>query len=731
LTYQGNLNFNGSDTLTVLSTDSNSATDNDTVAITVDAVNDEPVGAADSGIGFTTSEGMPLTTIDVTDNDIDVDSPVDPASAAIATNPLNGSLTNNGDGTFDYTPVAFFNGTDIFTYTITDADGLTSDPVTVTLTITPVNDMPVAVDDSGTGFEGTEGASFTTADVTVNDSDPEDGNVDPATVVVVDDPTLGSLTNNGDGTFEYTPDANANGVDTFTYRVADSGGLLSDPATVTVTITAVNDAPSFTRGSNLSLLMDSGLLTIENWATDIDPGPANESGQTVSFVLTPADPAFFSTQPAIDAAGQLTFRVATGVSGSTTVAIVAMDDGGTANGGADSTAPITLEVLVSNDDFDGVAQNVDNAPVFYNPAQIDTDGDGIGDVADPTPTAPGSTGVFSFSGLESDNGYAASDGVAADFDGDGRLDLAVTTEDEGTHVWMNSPAGFSLPAPVNLPSDDVVRAIATADLDGDGDLDLVMGQVGGGNETWINDGTGSFTVDQTLGAFDTHGIALGDVDGDGDVDVVSANTEGLNAVRLNDGNGVFTLSQTFGSSTSKERAIAIDDVDGDFDLDLVIGIEKAPNEVWLNDGSGNFVDSGQALGTDEKTRELILRDFDGDGDADLFVAEDNDPDRYWINQGNGTFVDSGQSLGRNNTHGIDVGDVDGDGDLDLVFADDNSESSVWLNDGNETFTDSGQDISSAGKSEAIVLADFTGDGALDLVTVRDGEKSRFYIGGIN
>ena len=76
-------------------------------------------------------------------------------------------------------------------------------------------------------------------------------------------------------------------------------------------------------------------------------------------------------------------------------------------------------------------------------------------------------------------------------------------------------------------------------------------------------------------------------------------------------------------------------------------------------------------------------------------------------------------------------DWDGDGDLDLVFADDNSESSVWLNDGNETFTDSGQNISSAGKSEAIVLADFTGDGALDLVTVRDGQKSRFYIGGIN
>jgi HD-GYP domain-containing protein (c-di-GMP phosphodiesterase class II) len=698
--------------------------------IFVDAENDKPVAVADSGIGFTTSEGQLLTTIDVTDNDTDVDSPVVPSSAVATSTPNDGTLLNNGDGTFDYQPDALFNGTDTFSYTITDADGAVSDPVAVTLTVTAVNDKPVATDDSGIGFEGTEGTSFTTGDVTANDTDPEDVTVDPATVVVVDNVSSGKLDNNGDGTFEYEPDADSNGTDTFTYRVADSGGLLSDPATVTLTIAAVNDAPSFTRGPNLTMIQDVGSIAYAAWATDIESGPANESGQSVTFSVVPDDAAFFDVQPTIDATGELVMTVADGVSGGTFLTITAVDDGGTANGGSDTSAAVVLDILVSPEDFDGVDQADDNAPGLFNPLQIDTDGDGVGDIADATPTAAGSTGIFAYA-FETDEGVKATDGLAADWDGDGRLDLALSTEDEGTYVWLNSPVGLDLPDPLIIDSDDEVKALASADLNGDGDLDLVMGQVGGGNETWINDGTGSFSLGTTLGAFDTHGVALGDVDGDGDIDMVAANTQDNNTVRLNDGNGNFTLDSVFGSTSAKDRAIVMDDLDGDFDLDIIIGTEGGPNTVWFNDGTGTFVDSGQALGTNEKTRELALADFDRDGDVDLVVAEDNDPDTYWVNDGSGTFTDSGQSLGRANTHSVAVGDVDGDGDIDIVFGDDNSESSVWLNDGNEVFTDSGQDITADGKTESIVLADFTGEGALDIVTIRDDQNSQLYLGGIN
>jgi len=701
--YTPDPNFNGVENIQYTIQDpAGERSERATLRIFVDPVNDRPVGAADSGVGYTTSEGTLLTTLDVTDNDTDIDSPIDPTSAAIVATPFNGSLVNNGDGTFDYTPNAFYNGSDAFTYTITDDGGLTSDPITVTLTVTPVNDMPTATDDGGAGFEGDEGVAFTTGDVTANDTDPEDGTVDAASVVVVDDPTNGTLVNNGDGTFGYTPDGDKNGSDSFTYRVADSGGLLSDPATVTLSIAAVNDAPSFTRGPNLSLLVDSGAVTIDDWATNISAGPADESGQTVSFALVPADAAFFSQQPAIDGTGQLTFEVDAGVSGTTT-------------------------------DHDGVAPGADNAPALYNPTQIDTDGDGIGDIADPTPTAAASNGTFSYSSFESGSDLHGSEGVAADFDGDGRLDLALASDTEGVggYVWLNAaPFDFSSPGSL-APQDDektFARTIAAADLEGDGDIDLVVGYSATQNETWLNDGAGNFSRgDRFGGTANTYDLALGDVDGDGDVDVIAANKDEANRIYLNNGTGTFTAGPAFGGS-NKSVAIAIDDIDADFDLDVVIGNEDQPNTVWINDGTGNLADSGQALGN-EKTREVVLVDMDGDGDVDLVTAEDNDDDSYWTNTGNGTFVDSGQALGRTNTHSVEVGDVDGDGDLDIVYGSDNAESSVWLNDGNEVFTDSGETFSTAGKAEDLVLADFTGDGTLDIVTVRDGERSRFYYGG--
>ncbi len=698
--------------------------------IFVDAQNDRPVANPDSGVGFTTSEGQLLTTIDVTDNDTDIDSPIVPSSAVNTTTPNNGSLTNNGDGTFDYQPDAFFNGTDGFSYTITDADGATSDPVAVTITITAVNDKPVANDDSGIGFEGVEGATLTTGDVTANDTDPEDTTVDSTTVVVVDDPTSGTLTNNGDGTFDYEPDPDSNGADSFTYRVADSGGLLSDPATVTLSIAPVNDAPSFTRGPNLTMIEGIGAIAIPNWATDIQAGPANESVQTVTFTVNTPNPEFFDVQPAVNSAGRLSMTVADGVSGETTLTISAVDDGGTGNGGVDTSAAVVVDILISPEDFDGVDQAVDNAPGLFNPRQIDTDGDGIGDVADLSPTAPGSTGVFTYSTIESSEDLKGTDGVAADFDGDGRLDLAISTEDNGTFVWLNTGAGLAFGDPDHYDSDDQVQGIASADLNGDGHLDFVTAQVGGGNETWINAGDGTFSLDQTLGAFDSYDVALGDLDGDGHIDVVSANYQDHNAIRLNDGAGNFTLTQVFGADSAKSRAVAIDDIDGDFDLDIVIGNEGQANTVWINDGTGTFTSSGQALGS-AKTWDIVLVDFNRDGVADLAAAADNDPDTLWMNSGNGTFVDTGQSLGNGHTRSLTTGDVDGDGDIDIVYGDHSAANSVWLNDGSENFTDSGQSVSVAGDTEAVVLADFTGDGALDIVSTRNGNKTRFYIGGIN
>ena len=115
---------------------------------------------------------------------------------------------------------------------------LFSNVATVTLTVTPVNDVPTARDNAYTTYEDTP-LTIGGPGVLANDSDVES---DPLTAVLVTQPTLGKLTLNADGSFVYTPDANANGTDSFTYKVFD-GSLFSNVATVTLTLEPVNDTP--------------------------------------------------------------------------------------------------------------------------------------------------------------------------------------------------------------------------------------------------------------------------------------------------------------------------------------------------------------------------------------------------------------------------------------------------------------------------------------------------------
>ncbi|QAB14305.1 tandem-95 repeat protein [Hydrogenovibrio thermophilus] len=106
---------------------------------------------------------------------------------------------DNGDGTFSYTPNADYNGTDSFTYTVSDGNGGT-DTATVNLTVTPDNDMPVAVDDSASTTEDTA-LTISAADMLSNDSDI-DG--DTLSIDSFTQPANGTLVDNGDGTFQLT-----------------------------------------------------------------------------------------------------------------------------------------------------------------------------------------------------------------------------------------------------------------------------------------------------------------------------------------------------------------------------------------------------------------------------------------------------------------------------------------------------------------------------------------------
>ena len=138
-----------------------------------------------------------------------------------------------------------------------------------------------------------------------------------------------------------------------TVRIHDNGGTAnggvdtSATQTFTITVTAVNDVPSFVRGADQTVAEDSGVASVPNWATAISAGPANESGQAVDFTVNNDNNALFSGQPAISPSGTLSYTPAANANGSATVTVLIHDDGGTANGGVDTSVAQTFTITVT------------------------------------------------------------------------------------------------------------------------------------------------------------------------------------------------------------------------------------------------------------------------------------------------------------------------------------------------------------------------------------------------
>ncbi len=225
--YTPDENFNGSDSLVYEVTDGELVS-TATLDITVNAVNDAPEAVADAG---TTAEDASVL-IDVLGNDTDIDG--DSLKVASVARPGNGKAVIDGEtGQVLYTPDENFNGEDSFTYTVSDGAGGTA-VGTVTVAVEPANDAPEAVADNAATAEETAVA----IDVLANDTDID---LDALTVAAVADPSNGTaeIANNQ---IVYTPDADFNGTDSFTYTASDGAGGTAE-ATVTVQVTPVNDAP--------------------------------------------------------------------------------------------------------------------------------------------------------------------------------------------------------------------------------------------------------------------------------------------------------------------------------------------------------------------------------------------------------------------------------------------------------------------------------------------------------
>jgi hypothetical protein len=309
---------------------------------------------------YATDRGQALTvtaTNGVLANDTDPDG--NPLQAVLVDTVQSGTLDFHTDGSFTYTPAPGDAGEVTFTYRAADGNGL-GDPTLVTIRL--VDSPPVANNVSVSTNENVAA----NVDVLSNDWDP-DG--DALSVVSAGDGEYGTVTINN-GIVTYSPEPYWSGTDTFWYGVTDGFGNIAY-ATVNVTVNPVNQAPSFTAGSDETVNENSGQQVVSSWATNISAGPPDESNQTLTFHVSNDNNALFSVQPTIDASGNLTYAPAPEATGTANVSVSLQDNGGTANGGQDTSATQTFTITINPANDPPVANNSSLMTPRSTPLSID------------------------------------------------------------------------------------------------------------------------------------------------------------------------------------------------------------------------------------------------------------------------------------------------------------------------------------------------------------------------
>ena len=501
-------------------------------------------------------------------------------------------LTHTGSG--DEAFGAAFPGSvgDVITVTITEdfsgSYGSTSE-FSAAYTVTSPNSAPTANDDAYGTLEDTVLNEPAISGVLANDTDPD---ADSLTATLVAGPgSAASFTLNPDGSFDYTPLADFNGIDTFTYRAYD-GALFSTTATVTITVTAVNDEPGFTSGGDVTVLEDSGPYS-NAWASAISTGPANESAQTAGFNITAnTNPSLFAAAPAVDATGTLTFTPAADANGSADITIELADNGGTTNGGDDTSPPVVFTITIdpvndapgaNNDTYSTAEDTTLNEPaitgVLANDTDIETD-----PLTATLITPPGSAasftlnpdGSFDYTPLTNFNGidtftYRAYDGN--DFSTTATATITVTPVPDDPIANDDTDT---------TPEDTAVDIDVLAnDTDGDSDPLVVDSVTQASNGTVVNNGTDvTYTPDLDFNGIDTFTYTVTDGNGGFDTATVTVTVGAVNdaPTAIDDVTG-----------TLEDNAVVVDVLANDTDTDLdplaVDSITQGTNGTVLNNGT--------------------------------------------------------------------------------------------------------------------------------------------------
>ncbi|MDB6174372.1 MAG: hypothetical protein JWL59_3683 [Chthoniobacteraceae bacterium] len=335
-----------------------------TQILNVVSINDTPLSAGQS---LTTDED---TAKAITLAGSDVDSSY--LNYQIVAQPQHGFLSGTAPN-LNYIPELNYRGSDSFSFKVGDGSTF-SNPATVTISVEDINDEPtlsalpdVQISENAdtriiplSGISTGASNESQTLKVTAVSSNPS----------LFADLSVTYTSAEPNGLLSFKPAPNANGTTTITVTVDDgaaSNHTLS--RTFSVSVAPINNAPSFLFGADLFVARDAGAQIFPEWAGDITPGPANEASQGVQFIVTANQPDLFSAQPTISPDGTLRFTPAADGSGTATVQVVIIDNGGTANGGVDTSSPKTFHIAItSNAEESGIYAGLLRADPSVAPA---------------------------------------------------------------------------------------------------------------------------------------------------------------------------------------------------------------------------------------------------------------------------------------------------------------------------------------------------------------------------
>lgn len=438
ITYYTAENFCGIDTIVYRVSDGQ-AFIRDTLFLTINCINDVPTNGNENL--SMNEDGGSITTPDLLANNFDADG--DPLTINGMGAPVNGSLTDNMDGTYTYTPNPNYCGLETIVYQVTDGQAITND--TLRIDVLCINDAPVGGNET---LVMDEDASATNSIVLLlNDTDVE---MEILTISGTSGGSNGSYTLNINNTITYTPNPNFCGLDTILYQVTDGTNTITD--TLFITVNCINDTPL--NGNELVFTpVNETLNNLDLLSNNFDVEGDNLSISSPSFPYTTSAGGTVT----INVDNTINYTPVNGYEGIDTMIYLVCDDG------IPNECVTDTILFVVSDDFDNDG--------IVNVFDIDDDNDGISD-ADEMLTAlnNGDTdgdGILDQFDYDSDN-----DGLldifeagGTDMNGDGLVDNFIDLNQNGM-----DDAHESNPLPLTNTDGDAQPNFQDVDDDGDGIL---------------------------------------------------------------------------------------------------------------------------------------------------------------------------------------------------------------------------------------------------------------------